>query len=293
MRVDLIDVFAELGTRLSLNFLDLLETTTLDESALGLEVLGKDLGELSAHVGEDVVGSELEEGFEGGNVGAHLDDVLEGLLGLVLEVLGRLLEHVHGEETGRNVSLSEVLGVLGGVTANLSEGPGSSCLQVVFGLVHEGVLEGSNSLGNDNGHGKRVIESRDVTEGHDTGETGVSLGLTDVVNSGGGTTGMDDQLGEFGGLLGNLTDASSGVLTDLHIDVLEAVEDTGEDLGLNDYLGEVDGVLGDLGEALTDVTLKLGIGVGDEGSKVGDGTLVNNGLGKLFGMLGDLGQSGG
>jgi len=98
VRVDLVDVFAEFGARLSLNFLDLLEATALDEGALGLEVLGKDLGELSAHVGEDVVGGELEEGFEGGHVGAHLDDVLEGLLGLVLEVLGRLLEHVDGEE---------------------------------------------------------------------------------------------------------------------------------------------------------------------------------------------------
>jgi len=179
------------------------------------------------------------------------------------------------------------------VAANLSEGPGSSCLQVVFGLVHEGVLEGSNSLGNDNGHGERVIESRDVTEGHDSGETGVSLGLADVVNGSGGTTGVHDQLGEFSGLLGNLTDASGGVLTDLDIDVLEAVEDTGEDLSLNDYLGKVDGVLGDLGEALADVTLELGIGVGDEGSEVGDGTLVNNGLGKFLSVLGDLRKSSG
>jgi len=293
VRVDLIDVFTEFASRLSLNLLDLLEAAGLHEGALGLEVLGKDLGELGAHVGEDVVGGELEEGFEGGNVRAHLDDVLEGFLGLVLEVLGGLLEHVHGEETGGNVSLGEVLGVLGRVTANLSEGPGSGGLQVVLGLVHEGVLEGGNSLGDDNGHGEGIVESGDVTEGHDTGESGVALGLADVVNSGSGATGVDDELGEFGGLLGDLTDAGGGVLADLDIDVLEAVENAGEDLSFNDYFGKVDGVLGDLGEALTDVTLELGVGVGDEGREVWDGTLVDDGLGELLGVLGDLGESGG
>ena len=55
--------------------MDLLEATALDEGALGLKVGGKDFSELSANIGEDVVGSELKEGLKGGKVSAHLDDV--------------------------------------------------------------------------------------------------------------------------------------------------------------------------------------------------------------------------
>ena len=54
---------------------------------------------MGADVGEYVVGGELEEGLESGEMGAHLDDVLEGLLGLVLEVLGALRDHVDGQES--------------------------------------------------------------------------------------------------------------------------------------------------------------------------------------------------
>jgi len=56
VRVDLINVFAEFASLLSLNFLDLLEATALDECALGLEVLGENLGKLGTYVGKDVVG---------------------------------------------------------------------------------------------------------------------------------------------------------------------------------------------------------------------------------------------
>ena len=40
-----------------------------------------------------------EEWFEGGDMGAHLDDVLEGFLGFVFQVLGAgaLLQHVDGK----------------------------------------------------------------------------------------------------------------------------------------------------------------------------------------------------
>ena len=55
--IDLVDVLAELAAGLCLNLLALLEATALDECALGLEVGREDLGELSANVGEDVVGS--------------------------------------------------------------------------------------------------------------------------------------------------------------------------------------------------------------------------------------------
>ena len=293
MGVDLVDVFSEFAAGLGGDFLDLLESTGLNESSLGLEVEGEDLSELGADVGEDVVGGELEEGLEGGDVGAHLDDVLESLLGLILKVLGALGKHVDGKESGGNISLSEELGVLGGVSSDLSKRPGSGGLEMVLGLVDETVLKGRDTLGDDDSHGEGIIEGGDVSEGHDTGKSGVTLGLRDVVDGSSGTSRVDDELGELGGLLSDFSDAGSGVLTDLNIDILKAVEDSGEDLSLNDNFSEVDGVLGDLGEALADVSLELGIGVGDKGSKVGDGTLVNDGLSELLGVLGNFGEGSG
>lgn len=88
--INLVDVLAELAAGLALDLLNLLEAARLHEGALGLEVGGEHLCELGAHVGEDVVRGELEEGLEGGEVGAHLDDVLKGFLGLVLKILGAL-----------------------------------------------------------------------------------------------------------------------------------------------------------------------------------------------------------
>ena len=65
MRVDLVDVLAQLASRLRLDLLDLLEPARLHERALGFQVRREDLGELSANVGEDVIWSKLEEGLEG------------------------------------------------------------------------------------------------------------------------------------------------------------------------------------------------------------------------------------
>ena len=48
--VDLVNVLAELGSSLSLNFLDFLEATTLHEGTLGFQVLGKDLSKLGTDV---------------------------------------------------------------------------------------------------------------------------------------------------------------------------------------------------------------------------------------------------
>ena len=83
MRVDLVDVLSKLAAWFGLYLLDLLETAGLDEGSLGLEVGWEYLSELGADVSEDVVWSELEEWFEGWQVGAHLDDVLERFLGFV------------------------------------------------------------------------------------------------------------------------------------------------------------------------------------------------------------------
>jgi hypothetical protein len=151
--------------------------------------------------------------------------------------------------------------VLGRVTSNLSERPGSSSLQVVLRFVHEGIFKRSNSLGYDNSHGKGVIESGNVSKSHDSRESSVSLGFSDVVNSSSGTTRVDDELGELSGLLSNFSNASSSVLSYLHIDILKAVKDSGEDFSLNDDFGEIYSMFGDLRKALADISLELSIRV--------------------------------
>ena len=146
VRVDLINVLSEFASWLCLYLLDLLESTGLHKGSLGLQVLRKDLGELSTNIGQDVVWSQLKEWLKGWQVGAHLDDVLEGLLGFILEILGALWEHVDGEESRWNVSFGEEFGVIWTVSTNLSERPGSSSLKVIFWLINEGILEWSNTL---------------------------------------------------------------------------------------------------------------------------------------------------
>ena len=51
MRVDSIDVLAELAAWSSVDLLDALEATTLDEGLLGFGVLWENLGELGSDVG--------------------------------------------------------------------------------------------------------------------------------------------------------------------------------------------------------------------------------------------------
>ena len=98
-RVDFVDVLAEFASGFGLNLLALLETSGLNEGSLGFEVCGKNLCELSANVGKDVVGGELKEGLKGGQVSAHLDDVLKSFLGLIFKILGALRKHVNSEES--------------------------------------------------------------------------------------------------------------------------------------------------------------------------------------------------
>ena len=71
----------------------------MNEGSLGLQVLREDLGELSGNIGQNVVWSKLEEWLESWQMGAHLDDVLQGFLGFVLEILGAFWEHVDSEES--------------------------------------------------------------------------------------------------------------------------------------------------------------------------------------------------
>lgn len=82
-----------------MDLLDLLEATALNEGTLGLEVGWENLGELGANIGKNVVRGKLKEGLKCGKMGAHLDDVLKSLLGLILEILGALRKHVDGKES--------------------------------------------------------------------------------------------------------------------------------------------------------------------------------------------------
>ena len=114
MRVDRVDVLAELATWRSIDLLEALETAALNKCLLCFCVLWQYLGELGSNVGEDVIGGEDEEGFERGKMCAHLDDILEGLLRFVFQVGGALslLHHVDSEQTCWHVSLGQVLRVV-------------------------------------------------------------------------------------------------------------------------------------------------------------------------------------
>lgn len=54
---------------------------------------------------------------------------------------------------------------------------------------------------------------------------------------------MDDEFGKLGGLFGDFSDAGSGVLADLDINVFETVENLGEDFSFNYDFCEVNSVL--------------------------------------------------
>ena len=99
MRVDLVDVLSELGAWLSLYLLDLLETTRLNEGSLGFDVGWENLGKLGSYIGQDVVRGELQEWLKGWEMSAHLDNVLERFLGLVLKILRALWKHIDGKES--------------------------------------------------------------------------------------------------------------------------------------------------------------------------------------------------
>ncbi len=87
MRVNLINVLAQLAAWLSLDLLDLLETARLDESTLSLKLGRKYFGKLGTNVGKNIVWSKLKKGFESGYVSAHLNNIFESLLRLIFKIL--------------------------------------------------------------------------------------------------------------------------------------------------------------------------------------------------------------
>jgi hypothetical protein len=174
------------------------------------------------------------------------------------------------------------------VSADLAERPGSSSLKVVFRLVNKGILKRSNTLRNNNCHSEGIIEGGDVTESHDTRKAGISLGFGDVIDDSSSTTRVNNELSQLSGLLGNFSDASGSILSDLDIEILQAVEDSGEDFSLNNDFSKINGVLSNLSKARADLSLKLSIRVRDQSSEVRNGSLVNYCLGELLSVLSDL-----
>jgi hypothetical protein len=177
------------------------------------------------------------------------------------------------------------------VSADLAERPGGSSLEVILWLVDEGILEWSYTLRNNNSHSKRIIESRDVTKGHDTWKSSVTLGFRDVINGSGSTTRVDNELGQFCSLLCNFSNAGSSVLSDLDIHILKAVEDSWEDFSLNNNFGKINCMLSNLSKALADISLQLSIWVRDQSGKIWDSSLVDNGLGEFFSVFGNFSES--
>ena len=77
---------------------------------------------------------------------------------------------------------------------------------------------------------------------------------------------MYDQLSKLSGLLGNFTDTSRSILSNLCVDVFKAVQNSWEYFSFDNDLSKVNGVLGNLSETLAHVTLELSIWVGDQSS---------------------------
>ena len=283
-------MFLQFPLHALIEFLQELQATILDESPPRLHVVGEELGKLLEDVLLDLDRGVTEEGLQSLEMGAFGKDSLEGTLGLCLEIVGGGLVDHAGEEVAEHVSLGESTGVVGGMASNLAERPGRSGLDVVLRLGNQGLAEGHDALGDNDREGKCLGEGSNVTDSHDAGELGITLGLADVVDESGGSSSVDYELGELRCVLGNLPDAGGRVLANEGVIVLEAVEDIGENLSLNDDLGKVDRVLGNLCEASANLALELGIGVDDERGEVGNGPSIDNSLSELRAVLANVGH---
>lgn len=165
----------QLVSGLRLDFLDLFESALLDEGLLGGRVVGEGLGELVQHVVEDLCGAVFDQGLEGAQVGTHLQDTLQGLLCLLLQVLGTAWLTVKIKEQSGDVLFSEGFGVIGSVSSHLPQTPGSRSSYALV-LVLKGITERIDALGLNYSHGERLIEGGDISQGDDTRKS-LALGL--------------------------------------------------------------------------------------------------------------------
>mmetsp|Transcript_94621 Transcript_94621/g.305493 ORF Transcript_94621/g.305493 Transcript_94621/m.305493 type:complete len:203 (-) Transcript_94621:35-643(-) len=154
-RVDLLDVVVELRAHLATDLLDLLQAAGLHEGPASIQVVRQDLGKLLHNVLQDV-GGRVQEGLQCRQVGALLDDALQGPLGLGQEVFAGVLVQVDREQPTQHVRLGQGPCVVRRVAANLPQGPRGSSLQVVFGLVDECILEGWDTFRDNDGQGQSL-----------------------------------------------------------------------------------------------------------------------------------------
>mmetsp|Transcript_20325 Transcript_20325/g.24338 ORF Transcript_20325/g.24338 Transcript_20325/m.24338 type:complete len:218 (+) Transcript_20325:933-1586(+) len=176
------------------------------------------------------------------------------------------------------------------MTADLTERPRASTLNMILLLLYKSSVQWDDTLGGDDRKSKSFGEGGDVTESHNAWQTVVALGFNDVVDKSTNATVADDQLCEFWSVLGDLTDAGGSVLAHVGVNVLEAGEDLGEDLCFNNDLSKVDGVLRDLRQSRANLTLQLSILVDDQGSEVCNCSGVDNCLAELWCVLGNIAQ---
>ena len=118
-RVDLVNVLLQFVSGLGLDLLDLLEATLLDEGLLGSWIVGEGLGELVQNVVQDLSWAVFDEGLEGTEVGAHLEDAFECLLRLLLEVLGAGRIAIEVQQQTRDVLLGQRFRMVGSVASHL------------------------------------------------------------------------------------------------------------------------------------------------------------------------------
>ncbi len=131
---------------------------------------------------EYVSGCVCEEGLEGLEVNALLEDRFQRSLRLGFEVVRRVRAEVHGEQPPEHVEDGGGLCVVGAVAADLAEGPGAGGLDVVLGLAHERVHERRDALGHHHPHRQRLAEGRNVAQGHDARQPRVAARLVHVVH---------------------------------------------------------------------------------------------------------------
>ena len=128
---------------------------------------------------------------------------------------------------------------------------------MVFWFVDQGIFEWLNSFSVDDTNGQSLIEGSNITKGHNSWKSGISFGVTNVINQSCFTTSIGNKLGKLRRLLGDFSDASCGVLTDERINVLKAVENSWEDFCLHNNVGKLDSMFGNLGKTRTNVSFEL------------------------------------
>merc|ERR1719161_2080996 len=122
----------------------------------------QDVRELLHDVLEDVRRRLLEKGLQGRQVRALLDHRLQSALRLRLQVVAGIGVQVDREEAAEAVGLCQGAGVIRRVTPDLAQRPRRGSLEVILGLVDQGVLQGRDTLGHHHGESQGLGERGNV-----------------------------------------------------------------------------------------------------------------------------------